>query len=129
MKHKIYRLEDADECHNVKTGEAIPYLTYLKPGARAKLISTGGRDATLEELVELCDHNAEAVNAHDYCGTHRLLGAVLYRSLGRVEATVIMLKIATFGGLHGMNGVCTSGDAYKELGVGESGCDWDGKYE
>lgn len=128
MKYAIYRIENADECHDVKTGAAVPYLTFLKPSAGDKVISKGGQDATLEELVGLCDQAAESCNAHDYCGAHRLLGAVLYRRTGREKATEIMLDIALRGGLHGMGGICCKGDSYEELGVGRSGHDWGGKY-
>jgi hypothetical protein len=128
MKHEIYRLLDADNFCDAKTGEAIPYLSYDgKVYGDAKVLSRGGLDATLEELVQLCDHDAEDRNAHDFCGAHRLLGALLFRRYGRESAT--MREIAMFGGLQGMGGVCTEGDAYKELGVGRAGHDWNGKYD
>lgn len=126
MKNKIYRVLDPGYCSDVKTGEAVPYLTYYD-GA-IKILSTDGKDASLEELVGLCDQDAESCNAHDFCGAHRLLGAVLYRHYGRQSATETMLEIAKFGGLHGMAGICRKGDAYKELQVGKAGYDWDGKY-
>ncbi len=37
-----------------------------------------GDDATLEELANLCDHDAEALNRHAFVGSHRLLAALLY---------------------------------------------------
>jgi hypothetical protein len=130
MRHEIYRVLDVDACHNAETGEAIPYLTREgEVYGEAKLLSAGGADATLEELVGLCDQDAESCNAHDFCGAHRLLGAVLFRQYGRDSATATMLHVALLGGLHGMNGVCAEGDAYAELGVGESGYDWDGNYD
>ncbi len=130
MTRQIYRVENAENFSSVKTGAPVPYLTYEKPDKKAgdKLISKGGDDATLEELVMLCDHDAENCNAHDFCGSHRLLGGVLYRILGRRLATQIMLEIARRGGQHSMGGIGVSGDSYKDLGVGKCGYDWDGSY-
>lgn len=130
---KIWRVENISECYNAKTGEAVPYLTYEKPfppedAGGPRVVSEDGQDATLEELVELCDHAAENCNAHEYCGTHRLLGAVLYRKLGRQIATELMLDIATRGGLHGMAGIYSRSDSYGDLDVGKNGHDWDGNY-
>ncbi len=128
-QHTIYRVENAENFSG-RDGEPVPYLTYEKPNKQAgdRLLSKGGSDATLEELVGLCDHSAENCNAHDFCGVHRLMGAVLYRKCGRLIATAIMLDIAQRGGLHGMGGICVSGDSYKDLGVGKCGYDWDGSY-
>lgn len=86
-------------------------------------------DATLEELVGLCDHDAENRNAHDFCGVHRLLGAILIRNFGRQSATIAMRDIAQRGGLQGMAGICCESDSYGDLGVGEQGRDWNGTYE
>ncbi len=130
MRRQIYRVENAENFSNVKTGAAVAYLTYQKPDKKAgdRMLSKGGEDATLEELVGLCDHDAENCNAHDFCGSHRLLGAVLYRKCGRLIATAIMLEIARRGGQHRMGGIGVSGDSYKDLGVGKCGYDWDGSY-
>jgi len=125
----ISRIECRDEFYDIRTG--VPFLTYMEPddyGPEHKLLSTGGDDAKLEELVELADRDAENRNAHDFCGAHRVLGAVLYRELGRWLATLLMLRIARLGGLQGMTGVCCEMDAYSELGVGEAGRDWGGSY-
>src|SRR5947208_10047142 len=103
---EIYRVKNVSEYYDPKTGIAVPYLTYYEPSGNDELMSAGGADATLEELVQLCDQDAESINAHDFCGVHRLLGAVLFRKLGRTTATDIMLDIARRGGLHRMNGVC-----------------------
>ncbi len=131
MKHEIYRVLDASNFSDIKTGEGIPFLTYDgKVYGDAKVLSKGAEDATIEELVELCDQDAEGHNAHDFCGAHRLLGAVLFQNYGRESATATMREIALLGGLQGMTGVCgIKGDAYKELGVGRAGHDWSGKYE
>lgn len=123
MRVEIYRaLNEAF----TKDGKAVPYITYENPGPGETLGK--GDDATLEELVELCDGDAESCNAHEFCGSHRLLGAILYRHLGRAKATEIMLDIARYGGQHGMGGVCRDGDAYADLQVGENGFDWSGEY-
>jgi hypothetical protein len=129
MKHQIYRILDVNECFDIATGEAILYLTYDgNVYGDAKVVSTGGSDATLEELVRLCDQDAEDRNAHDFCSVHRLLGAVLFRRYGRESSTATMLEIALLGGLQGMTGVCSKGDAFCELKVGKAGHDWDGTY-
>lgn len=126
MRREIYRVLDATEFCDVKTGEAVPYLSY--DGTDAKIVSKGGKDATLEELVGLCDQDAESCNAHDFCGSHRLLGALLHRHIGRVKATEIMLDVARYGGQHGMGGICREGDAYADLKVGKNGFYWDGEF-
>lgn len=128
MIFPIYRIKNQDECYDAKTGDSIPYLTYETPFPPDEVISTGAADATLEELVDLCDHDAENINAHEFCGTHRLMGAVLYHKVGRTAATGIMLDIASRGGLHRMSGVCTRTDSYAELGVGQNGHEWSGQY-
>lgn len=129
MTHKIYRIKNAAEFYVEATGEAVPYLTYEKPcPPEDKVVGEGASDASLEELVGLCDHDAESRNAHDFCGTHRLLGAVLFRKLGRDVATEIFRDIALRGGLQGMSGVCCESDSYAELGVGKCGHDWNGSY-
>jgi hypothetical protein len=133
QKVEIWQLEDANQCHNVKTGKAVPFYVYEYSDSRADyppgvVKRRDGKRATLEELVHLCDHDAESINAHDFCGAHRLLGEVLYRNLGRAKATKIMLDIAERRGLHGMSGVCGTADSFKQLGVGECGRDWDGNY-
>lgn len=84
---------------------------------------------TLEEIVRVCDQDAENCNAHDFVGAHRLLVAVLFRSVGRAKATEIFLEIAGMGGLHSMNGLCGRKDAFLALKVGVSGHDWDGVYK
>lgn len=129
MIQVIYKVINPDDFYDMKTGEAVPYLTYETPMPPDVLVSEGVSGASLEELVGLCDHGAENCNAHEFVGTHRLLGAVLFRSIGREHATEIMAEIAIRGGLDGMNGACGQDDSYAEFGVGEAGYDWDGKYE
>lgn len=70
-------------------------------------------ELTLEALADICDLQAENVNAHDFVMSHRALAALLYQELGRAAATSMMLKIAGFEGLPGMTGVCGMGDAEK----------------
>lgn len=111
-------------------GDDIPYWDYLGYADDSdQIVDRDESHATLEDLVRICDRKAESVNAHDFCGVHRLLGAVLYQQYGREQATKTMLRIAKLGGLHGMNGVCCDTDAYSLLNVGENGHHWDGSYE
>jgi len=126
MRRQIWRIKNEDWTD--ASGSQVHLLTYEKPRNRTEIVSNGAQDATLEELVELCDHDAENCNAHDFCGSHRLLGALLHRHLGRDMATRIMLDVASYGGQHGMGGICRSGDAYGDLDVGRVGHDWNGKY-
>ncbi len=126
MRRQIWRVSDGN--YTDRDGAWLPYLTYDEPATKEEIVSFGANDATLEELVHLCDQDAESCNAHDFCGSHRLLGAVLHRHLGRTMATRIMLDIAMYGGQHGMGGVCTNGDAYADLDVGDINRDWDGEY-
>jgi len=133
MRYRIFRCLDKNECYHAETGEAIPFLRYAydrptREKADKTVIDRNPKDATLEELVRLCDQMAENRNAHDFVGVHRLLGAVLFRQYGRMAATRTMMEIASLGGLDRMNGVACDEDAYAELGVGESGRDWDGSY-
>ena len=125
MKHTIVRIVDKEECYNT-VGEAVPFLAFKDKYTKGKKVSF--HEVTLEQLVELCDHDAENVNAHDFCGSHRLLAALLCRSIGRALATEIFFEIATRRGLHGMGGVCVDGDAYRELKVGRAGYDWSGRF-
>lgn len=130
MKSTIVLIEDAGECYDPATTKAVPFYTYHgEDYAKEAVIASDAEAATLEELVWLCDQDAGNVNAHDYCGVHRLLGAVLIRDLGRTAATTVMRNIAYRRGLHGMNGLCGLQDSFKELNVGEAGCDWFGKYD
>lgn len=131
---EIWLLEDKDRCYDTKTGNPVPIYVYEYKGAQPEyppgvVKRKDGKKASLEELVGLCDQDAESINAHDFCGSHRLLGAVLYRHLGRKRATEIMLDIAERRGLHGMGGICGTHDSYDDLRVGENGRDWDGNYD
>src|ERR1700683_2493236 len=50
MKHQIYEMLDQKECSDVKTGEAVPYLT-AEVYNTGKRLSVGASKATLEQLV------------------------------------------------------------------------------
>ena len=132
MKREIWRISDVNECHDVN-GLAIPVLIYRNPRwpVAGEVLRRDAGDATLEELVHLCDRDAENRNAHEFCGVHRLLAGWLYQRYGRTDATSAMRQIAEFGGVHGMAGICQhkgETDAYAELGVGKAGYDWDGSF-
>lgn len=62
-------------------------------------------DASLEQLAELCDQDAESGNYHDFVGVHEKLGELLVKHVGEKTATNIIRDIAELGGLHGMNGL------------------------
>jgi hypothetical protein len=128
---KICKVLNAD--YTDKDDKPIPHFRYEDPGwptPRAEVLADDASTATLEELVELCDQDAESCNSHPFVGTHRILGAVLFRQYGRESATKTMLFIAERKGLHTMSGdqVPDEQTAYEELGVGQSGYDWLGDY-
>lgn len=128
-KIKIMQVIDGHGCHG-DDGAPAAYWCFAEEGEKFdKVIRRDGKAATLEDLVGLCDRDAENVNAHDFVGSHRLLGGLLFRDLGRKLATKIMLRIAERRGQHGMGGLCGLPDSYAELGVGEDGKDWEGEYK
>lgn len=121
MRHEIIKVH--------YSGDDEPYWDYLDSfNEHEVIVSRNPSDATIEELCKMCDRKAESSNAHDFVGTHRLLGSLLFRNLGRVEATKVMLDISLYGGLSAMSGICTDSDAYGDLAVGEAGRDWDGEF-
>lgn len=122
MKYRVRRITNIDDCHD-DTGKAVPFLTYQSRNAGDKPEGNIW-DASLEEIVELMDRDAEDCNAHDFVGVHRLLVAVLLKdfqpttdpeySWKRDLVKHLMVKIAFRGGLHSMNGVCGRKDSIKE---------------
>jgi len=76
-------------------------------------------EATLELMAECLDRDAENRNAHDFVCCHLGLAALLTQEVGEEAATKIMRRLAGYGGLHGMTGVCGAGDgsAEEDLGV------------
>lgn len=105
---EIWLIEDADECAD-KNGNAIPFYKFVgdtfKP-SESTVRAKHAAKATLHELADLCDQDAETMNAHDYAGVHRLLGTMMLRVISKTEATRIMRHVAEHRGLHGMNGLC-----------------------
>lgn len=80
---------------------------------------------TLEEIADFSDGQAESRNNHEYCGTHRILAALLHRKLGREQATKIMREIAEYGGLDGMSGCGGEADAFADFGIEDCWKDWE----
>lgn len=77
-------------------------------------------EITVDSLADMLDRHAENCNAHDFCGCHRGLGAILKQELPNKTALRVMRRLANYEGLHGMCGVAGAGDverAEKELGV------------
>ncbi len=79
---------------------------------------------TLEEIADFCDSNAQSRNNGEYCGTHRILAAVLHSKMGREQATMILTEIAEYGGLDGMSGVGGQADAFEDFGIQDCWHDW-----
>ena len=83
----------------------------------------------LEELVQMCDQNAESRNNHDFVGAHRVLATLLFKTLGRKTTKDILVEIAELGGLDGMSGMYVdeleNGDnAFEELGIKKPWHEW-----
>ena len=131
MKFTIHKLLN-DDCTDLR-GNKVPHFAYESnrfKHAKSDIVGDAS-SATLEELVKLCDQDAEDCNSHPFVGVHRILGAVLFLQYGRHEATKTMLFVAERKGLHTMSGdqVPDKETAYKELGVGLAGHDWNGSYD
>jgi hypothetical protein len=58
-------------------------------------------DATLEQIAEMCDQEAENANHHGMVGVHAWLAKVLQKECGDWDVALrIMRTIAEHGGLH-----------------------------
>jgi len=98
---KIYHVQN-DDYLDSKTREPIPRIDYFEKGKFGRetlLIRKDAEDATLDELTQLCDQQAENSNDHAFCGTHEALGKILKKEVGDKLSTQIMLQIALKGGL------------------------------
>lgn len=101
MKRKIFLVEDVNSYHD-KAGKAVPFYTYNPNDYGGIILDKNAASANIEELVELCDHDAENKNRHVFCGVHEKLAFLLQKSVGFDSANNIMRDIAYQGGLHGM---------------------------
>ena len=79
---------------------------------------------TLEELVNMCDQDAESLNNHSFVGLHKLLCTLLFQHLGREKTTNIVYEIAEYGGLDGMNGIGGKCSAYADFGLKDDWSEW-----
>lgn len=105
VKRKIIRNKGTDTC--------IEYLDMLNDADEYD----EKHNATTEELADLCDQDAESCNNHFAVGTHRLLAVLLCNKVGDDYANKIILEIAEYGGLDGMNGCGGKPPVYKDLGI------------
>lgn len=110
VKRKIVRNKGTDTC--------IEYLDLLSGTDEYD----EKHNATTKELADLCDEDAESCNNHFAVGMHRLLAVLLCGVVGDDYTNKIMLKIAEYGGLDGMNGSGGKVAAYKDLKINPS---WD----
>ena len=85
------------------------YLSDDKVGAHSWREATM-KDLTIEALASYLDQDAENINAHDYCGAHRRLAALLHQMIGHTRTWKVLWKLVEYRGLHGMVGVCGRGD-------------------
>lgn len=86
-------------------GRPVPCLIYADEHTPK---GQPARDtATIDDLAELCDQDAEDRNAHDFCGVHQALAKLMLKSGFGEEATRLLMRdIAELGGLQGMNNIC-----------------------
>ena len=122
-KKKIVLVGEIDE------GTIYAMFDYESPNdhiATDDVTITRNPRITLEEIADFSDARAEARNNHDFIFTHRILSAILFKSLGREVATKIMLEIAEYGGLDGIqkNEWGCSHSALDELGVVQGWVYW-----
>lgn len=107
--------DDGDPWFLVATSEAYDY-------DRTEPLSF--RAPSLEDLANYCDQRAEIMNAHDFVGSHRVLGALLFRRFGRRVAGEIMLEIAEYGGIPDLVGGWNDDAAFEEFGFTHTWADW-----
>ena len=91
----------------------IEYLDMLSIGDEYD----SNHNATTEELADLCDQDAESYNNHFAVGMHRVLATLLGNLYCDEYVNEIMLVIAEYGGLDGMNGCGGKPAAFKDLKV------------
>lgn len=103
-------------------GDEYTHLEYEDEVWEGEIIKN--YDPSLEELADFCDQNAESGNNYAFCGSHRILAALLHKTLGREQATKVMLGIAEYGGLDGMSGVGGGKSAYADFGIKEPWWNW-----
>ena len=113
MKKTLCRVED----------DGNFFLAYLEDYDTQDLVEGENYqsvpNATLEELADLCDQNAEDDNHHEFVGVHRFLAALLFKRFGRQYATAILTEIAEYGGLDSIGK-----DSLAEYGVLPCWNDW-----
>lgn len=102
-KTEIWKIEDENERCD-KAGWPIPFFVYADPSDHAKytIVAKDAATATLDDLVELCDGDAENCDCHEFVGVHRKLAKMLTNKFGVKDARDVMLSIAKRRGLHGM---------------------------
>ena len=113
MLRELFEGKDGDEPWRIVTR-----TSYVDQGRPLKKL------ATLENLADFCDLEAEDRNNHEYVGAHKLLAIVLFQQVGRAVATRIILEIAQRGGLDGMGGIGGQPSSYEELGVKDDWSPW-----
>jgi hypothetical protein len=102
-KYPIWLVKDAELCYHNVTKNAIPFYTF-DIANRNIILRKDAELASIDDLAELCDMDAEQENAHTFVGVHQKLADLLVKRLGKKAATQIMLDIAYHKGLHTMNG-------------------------
>jgi hypothetical protein len=96
MSDKLYWVSEDDGSGEYLSGSPAGYRT-----ARIADWST----IPAQELADYLDQTAEGCNAHDFCGAHRALAALLVKVNGEKAAQESFVMLAKVGGLHGMTGV------------------------
>lgn len=104
-KKDIWLIEDANDCLDPKTKKAVPFYSYDVDREPETVKAKNASKATMDQLTDLCDRDAENRNKHAFVGSHRALGELLTTRLGAMAATNLMRDIAYAGGLHEMTEV------------------------
>ncbi len=85
-------------------GNPVPCLVYADKYTPKGRPARG--DASIDEIAELCDQDAENKNRHDFCGVHAKLAQLMLKTGFNEEAVRLLMRdIAERGGLHGLNGL------------------------
>lgn len=124
MRREIVRVYEPEVGQLPEDG----YLDYEGDTIIGTVVSVARSDVSLEQLADMCDQHAESRNNHKFVGAHRMLAAILWRTVGRDEAQRVMWEVASYGGLDYASGCGTGSrpelEAWDDFGIAECWKDW-----
>jgi hypothetical protein len=94
----------ADKLYWVSDSDLDEWLDDSPAGYPKHRVARWG-SIPISALAAYLDQTAENCNAHDFCGAHRALAALLVKVNGKTAAQKAFVMLAKVGGLHGMTGV------------------------